>query len=125
MLHIASNKLIVSEQWFVDNWFAQFSGRIDNQFIAHRLLKFERIHPFMFSKIIKHSPVKNVVLVFTNGYSNGRTTYGIDCKKYVEQTSLSSAQIVKLWDVTMVLQLLENNSLNCIVTIIMFLNLLK
>ena len=52
--------------------FAQFSGRIDNQFLAHGLLEFTLIHPFI-SKIVKSSPIKKyAMLVFTNG-STGRS----------------------------------------------------
>ena len=36
--------------------FAQFSGRIGNQFLAHGLLQSTLIHPFI-SKIVKSSPI--------------------------------------------------------------------
>lgn len=52
------------------------------------------------------------MLVFADGSSNGRTAEVIHGKEYVEQTAPVSGQIVELWDVAIVFQLLVNDSFN-------------
>ena len=57
-------------------------------------------------------PLKDTMLVFTDGFSNRRTVYVVDGKGYVMQTNLSSAQIVELGAVAVVVQLFANKGFN-------------
>ena len=52
------------------------------------------------------------MLVFTDGSSNGKAAYVLDREDYVVQTNPASAQIVELWAVAIVFQLLINDSFN-------------
>ena len=45
-------------------------------------------------------PLKNVMLIFAAGSSNGRATYVVDDRGYGVHTNLASTQTVELWVVS-------------------------
>lgn len=69
-------------------------------------------HAFIFPKIVQRQPVKNAVLVFTDGSSNGRATYVIGDQPHVISSPPASAQVVKLRAVSAVFQALHSVPFN-------------
>lgn len=55
-------------------------------------------------------PLKDAMLIFTDGTSHGRAAYVVDNKGHVVQKVLASAQIVELQAVAVVFQLSANNA---------------
>lgn len=56
--------------------FVQFEGQIKkNLFPADPMLQFTQLHSFLFPKVVAKDPLKNAMLVFTDGSSNGRAAY--------------------------------------------------
>ena len=54
------------------------------------------MHPFIFPKIVTKDPLKDAMLVFTDGSSNGRATYIANDRGCVVQMDAVSAQLVEL-----------------------------
>lgn len=91
-----------------DSWaiaFAQFLGQIDNHLLADQLLQFAQVHSFVFPKVVMKNPIRDAVLVFTDGSSNEKVAYVINGKDYVIQNAPDSGQKVELRAVAMVFQL--------------------
>lgn len=98
-----------------DSWaiaFSQFWGQIDNHFPADQFLQFAQIHSFIFPKVMMKDPIKDAMLVFTDGSSNGRAADVINGKGYIVQTTPASTQIIELRAMTMVFQILKDSSFN-------------
>ena len=76
--------------------FAQFEGQIKSLFLADPMLQFTQLHSFMFPKVVAKDPLKDAMLIFTEGSSNGRAVYVVNGEGHVVQTELASAQIVEL-----------------------------
>ena len=56
--------------------FVQFVGQIKkNLFPADPMLQFTQLHSFLFPKVVAKDPLKNAMLIFTDGSSNGRAAY--------------------------------------------------
>ena len=55
--------------------FAHFHGQINNLFPADRCCNLHNYIPLFFSKVIVKNPLKDVMLNFTDGSSNGRAAY--------------------------------------------------
>ena len=54
------------------------------------------LHHFIFPKVVAKDPVKDAMLIFTDGSSNGRAVYVVNGEGLIMQTELASAQIVEL-----------------------------
>lgn len=98
-----------------DTWgiaFANFSGKIGIHYPNDKLLHFAMTHAFIFPKIVQQQPIKNAVLVFTDGSSNGRATYVIGDQPHVILSPPASAQVVELRAVSAVFQTLHSVPFN-------------
>ena len=87
------------------NCVSSIRGQINNVFPAYLLLKFTLLHSFIFPKVVTKDPLKDAIFIFTDGSSNGRTTYVVNGERHIVQTEPASLQIVELQAVTIVLQL--------------------
>ena len=98
-----------------DSWaiaFAQFQGQINNLYPADQLLQFAQQHSFIFPKIVAKNPLKDALLIFTDGSSNGKAAYVVNGKGHVVQTEPASAQIVELRAVALVFKNFDNKAFN-------------
>ena len=57
------------------------------------MLQFTQLHSFLFPKVVAKDPLKNAMLIFTDGSSNGRAAYVVNGEG---QTEMASTQIVEL-----------------------------
>ena len=92
--------------------FAQFQGQINNLFSDDQLLQFTQQHSFIFPKTIANNPIKNALLIFTDGSSNGKDAYVFSGEGHMVQTEPTSAQIVELWAVALVFEKFANKAFN-------------
>lgn len=92
--------------------FANYSGQISIHYPTHRLLHFAMTHAFIFPKIVQSQPIKNAVLAFTDGSSNGNATYIIDDVSHVISLPPASAQVIELQAVSVVFQTLSSVPFN-------------
>lgn len=90
-----------------DSWaiaFAQFQGQINNLFPADQLLQFTQQHSFIFPKIVAKNPLKDALLIFTDGSSNGKAAYVVNGEP-------ASAQTVQLRAVALIFKNFANKAL--------------
>lgn len=60
------------------------------------MLEFAQVHFFIFPKIVMEDPLKDAMLICTNGSSSGTEAGVVNSKGYVVKTDMSLAQIVEL-----------------------------
>ena len=73
-----------------DNWailVTTFSGKIDNHYPKHPLLQFAACHPIVFPRVTSSAPLKDGVMVYTDGSKNGVGAM-LWILKYIQRTFL-------------------------------------
>lgn len=81
-----------------------FSGKFDNHYPKHPLLHFALTHPLVFPKVTSHSPLKNGLVIYTDGSKTGQGAYVVNNITHIRQYSEVSPQIVECLIVLEVLQ---------------------
>lgn len=76
------------------------------------MLQFTQLHSFIFPKVVAKDPLKDAMLIFTAGSSNGRTAYVVNGEVLVVYTEPASAQVVELRAIAILFQLLANKAFN-------------
>lgn len=71
---------------------AQFEGHINNLSPAAICITTSLYFP----KVVAKDPLKDAMLIFTDGSSNGRATYVVNGEGHVVQRESASAQVVEL-----------------------------
>ena len=90
-----------------DDWavlVTMFTGKIDNHYPKHRLLQFAAYHPLVFPRVTSPVPLKNGVVVYTDGSKNGVGAYVVDSKVFSKNFGEISPQVVECLVVLEVLQ---------------------
>lgn len=93
-----------------DDWailLSTFDGRVDNHLPKHPLLSFVSYHPIVFPRVTSQDPLKDGLMVFTDGSKTGLGAYAVNGTVYQKQFSASSPQIVECMVVLEVLQLFK------------------
>lgn len=83
---------------------ATFSGKFDNHYPKHPLLQFALTHPLVFPKITSSCPLKDGIVVFTDGSKTGRGAYVVNDTTHIKQYPETSPQVVECLVVLEVLQ---------------------
>lgn len=71
--------------------FAQFQDQINNLFPDDQLLQFTQQHSFIFPKIVTKNPLKDALLIFTDGSSNEKAAYVVNGEGHMVQTTSFSS----------------------------------
>ena len=82
-----------------DDWqvaLIDFRGQILFHLPSSPLLHFLKTHPVIFPKKFSIQPLEGAILVFTDGFSNGKAVTIIDGKSHVQVTEETSAQRAEL-----------------------------
>lgn len=90
-----------------DDWailVTSFLGKIDNHYPKHPLLQFAACHPIVFPRVTSAIPLKDGLVVYTDGSKSGMGAYVVDSKVFPIQYSVTSPQIVECMVVLEVLQ---------------------
>lgn len=83
---------------------ASFSGTFDNHYPRHPLLQFALAQPLVFPKITSNTPIKNGIVVYTDGSKTGQGAYVVNDMTYIKHFPESSPQVVECLVVLEVLQ---------------------
>lgn len=87
------SKIVIHRQLCLFN----FKARLIIFFPADPLLQFMQLHSFIFPKTVAKDHLKDTLLIFTDGSSNGRAAYVVNGEGHEVQTEPASAQVVELW----------------------------
>lgn len=74
---------------------ATFPGKVDNHYPKHSLIQFGSYHPLIFPCITSTLPLKDGLMVYTDGPRTGRGAYVVDGKVFVKDFPHSSPQLVE------------------------------
>lgn len=102
--------LQTDDKWLVS--LSSFQGNIDNHYPPDKLLQFARKHLFIFPKITSAVPLVDAALVFTDGSSSGVAVYVINNQSYRVQSPFLSAQLVELFAILQVFEILQETPFN-------------
>ena len=91
-----------------------FLGKIDNHYPKDKLLQFASMHAFVYPVKLPMQPIENVLTIFTDGSSNGKALYVIGSHVHSLEFPPTSAQIIELCIVAIVLKCSKNKFLICI-----------
>lgn len=91
-----------SNDWAV--LLTSFSGKIDNHYPKHPLLQFTRSQAVVFPRVTSPVPLKDGLVVYTDGSKTGIGAYVVDSQVFTRQYSQGSPQIVECLIVMEVLQ---------------------
>ena len=90
-----------------DDWailVTTFSGKIDNHYPKHPLLQFAACHPIVFPRVTSSVPLKDGMVVYTDGSKNGMGAYVVGSKVFSKNFPATSPQMVECMVVLEVFQ---------------------
>nr|KAF6460616.1 hypothetical protein HJG59_011521 [Molossus molossus] len=105
-------------RWLMQNtefWpisLASYAGILDNHYPPDKLIDFANKHEFTFPTLTASKPLRNALLVFTDGSSTGRAAYTYLDQTVSFMTSSTSAQLTELQAIVAVFSTFPDQSLN-------------